>query len=412
MYPPDKVGKLCTERGEHLYKYKDLVNIVPLAMVDDLLGIAPCNFKSVALNSFINTQIEMKRLKLHTPDADGKTKCHKIHVGKRNENCPSLQVHGTAMKTVFSDVYLGDEISADGTNTLNIKRRVSKGEGIICQLMTLLEKTSIGKHYFRIALLLRDSIFLNSILTNSEIWYGVSKSDIEQLEALDKTLLRRIFRVPDSTPISGLYLESGSIRIGTLIKARRANFLHYLLKLPKKDMLSKFFYAQWDHSLKLDWTEQVKVDLKDFGLPRDLEALEKKSKYSFKNLIKKKTNEYEYRCLINMKISQSKTKMKNLEYKRLELQPYLKKFDANMAICVFRFRVKMASFSENFKGQGPLKPCPLCGIHFDTQAMSFQCGKVKDKLKISENYETIFKEDISLEMANTLQQILKIRENV
>ena len=406
----DKIGKLCTERGEHLLKYKDLVNIVPLAMVDDLLGMAPCGFKSLALNTFITTQIEMKRLKFHTPDAEGKTKCHKIHVGKRVENCPSLEVHGTPMQTVFSDVYLGDEISADGTNKLNIQRRVSKGNGIISQLLTLLEKTSVGKHYFRIALLLRDSIFLSSILKNSEVWYGVTQSDIEELEILDKNLLRSIFKVPSSTPVAGLYLESGSIRIGTLIKARRINYLHYLLKLSRSEMLSNFFYTQWEHSVKLDWTEQVKKDLSDFGLPRDLESLENLSVKYCKNLIKKKAKEYEFRCLMNMKNEKSKVKMKNLEYETLELQPYLKKLDANLAINVVRFRLKMAPFSENFKGQGPLKPCPLCGVHLDTQAMSFQCGNVRREVQINENYENVFKPDVTTQMARTLQQILKIRE--
>ena len=86
----DRIGKLCTERGENMYRYKNLVDIVPLAMVDDLLGIATCGLKSMELNTFINTQIEMKRLRFHTPDADGKTKCHRMHVGRRNEFCPQL----------------------------------------------------------------------------------------------------------------------------------------------------------------------------------------------------------------------------------------------------------------------------------------------------------------------------------
>ena len=85
------------------------------------------------------------------------------------------------------------------------------------------------------------------------------------MEALDKTLLRRIFRVPESTPIAGLFLESGCVRIGTLIKARRINFLHYMLKLSRTEMMSEFFFAQWNHSSKNDWTEQVRKDLSDFG---------------------------------------------------------------------------------------------------------------------------------------------------
>ena len=127
---------------------------------------------------------------------------------------------------------------------------------------------------------------------------GGNISDIDQLEALDKTLLRRIFRVPESTPIAALFLESGCVRIGTLIKARRINFLQYMLKLPRTEMMSEFFFAQWNHSSKNDWTEQVRKDLSDFGFPRDLESLEQKSVESFKKLTKKKMMEYELRCLL------------------------------------------------------------------------------------------------------------------
>ena len=80
----DSLGKKCMKRREHLYTYKNLVRVPPLAMVDDLLAVAPCSIKSVSVNSYINTQIEMKRLKFHTPDETGKSKCHKIHVGQKN----------------------------------------------------------------------------------------------------------------------------------------------------------------------------------------------------------------------------------------------------------------------------------------------------------------------------------------
>ena len=200
------------------------------------------------------------------------------------------------------------------------------------------------------------------------------------------------------------------MRIGTILKARRINFLHYLLNQPKEGMLSKFFYAQWQHSSRLDWTEQVKMDLFDFGLPRDLELLESRSTNNFKNLIKKKAREFELRSLVTIKKTQSK--MKNLKYDKLKLQEYLQTMDTDLATHVLRFRLRMASFSENFKGQGPQKFCPLCGIHPDSQAMSFQCGNVKATLKIEEKYENIFKNDISLRMAKLLKSIVKLRDKL
>ena len=159
------------------------------------------------------------------------------------------------MQEVTSDTYLGDVISGDGTNKLNIDDRVSRGQGKIAQILSMIEKISLGKHFYKIAFLLRESIFLSSILTNSEVWYRLTKAEIDQLELLDRSLLKRILSVPNSTPSAALYLESGCLRIGTLIKARRVNYLQYLVKLSQEDMLSRFFYCQWWDGSKLDWTK-------------------------------------------------------------------------------------------------------------------------------------------------------------
>ena len=133
----DTIGKMCKARGIHQYVYKKNVKLLPLAMVDDLLGFSECSNKSISLNNFINTHIEMKRGKFHTPNATGKRKCHKIHVGGNHATCPILKVHDTVMEDVSHDTYLGDIISGDGRNTRNIKKRVCKGLGIITKIVNL-----------------------------------------------------------------------------------------------------------------------------------------------------------------------------------------------------------------------------------------------------------------------------------
>ena len=51
------------------------------------------------------------------PDESGKTKCHKLHIGKKHVGCPALKVHGTIMPEVTEECYLGDIISSNGKNT-------------------------------------------------------------------------------------------------------------------------------------------------------------------------------------------------------------------------------------------------------------------------------------------------------
>ena len=208
-------------------------------MVDDINGISKCGLDSVALNTFINTQIELKKLKFHISDKQGWSKCHKLHVGPKNRTCPVLKVHNTVVEEVTEFTYLGDIISSDGKNTKNIKNRISKEVGKISEIMNLLEMVSLGEHYFEIAILLREAIFINGILTNSEIWYSISESEIQ-----DRMLLRRILKVQISTPQESFYLELGILPINVIVKARRINYLHYLVTRNQSEMLYKFFITQ------------------------------------------------------------------------------------------------------------------------------------------------------------------------
>ena len=53
----DKLGKNAYEYKHPLYKYKEVVEIPPLGMVDDELLIAKCGDQSVIGNSVVNTFI-------------------------------------------------------------------------------------------------------------------------------------------------------------------------------------------------------------------------------------------------------------------------------------------------------------------------------------------------------------------
>ena len=95
---------------------------------------------------------------------------------------------------------------------------------------------------------------------------------------------------------------------GTIIKARRLNYLQYLVKLPKEEMLARFFYCQWLDSNQHDWTKLVRIDLGDFCLPENLDLIQNKSEYSWKKLVKKQAKEYELSRLIKIKDTKNGSK--------------------------------------------------------------------------------------------------------
>ena len=71
------------------------------------------------------------------------------------------------MEEKKEEKYLGDVISRDGKNIKNIKARVAKGKGIVTRIMTILEGIPFGQFYFEIAVILRNSLLVSSMLCNS-----------------------------------------------------------------------------------------------------------------------------------------------------------------------------------------------------------------------------------------------------
>ena len=408
----DTLGKKVRDRGVPSYMYKNTVRVLPLAMVDDINAISRCGLESVNLNTFINTQIELKKIHFHVPNAEGKSKCHKMHIGGNKEMCQELKVHGTAMESVKEDTYLGDLISSDGKNKKNVEKRISKGLGIITQILNLLDIVSFGKHHIEMALLLRESMFINGILFNAEIWYGLNKAEINDFEDLDRLLLRRILKAPISSPKESFHLELGLIPIGEIIKIRRIQYLHHLVTRDQNEMLFQFFLTQLTNPTKGDWTETVKVNLEEYEIPLDFEQLKIKSKDSFKKALKKKAKEV---ALEKLKKQQEKhSKMKRLEYSKLEIQPYflLPEVKVDQARNLFKLRTRMAPLGENFRGYRDSVICPLCKIEVDSQDHFFQCQVMREKVEIECDMEDIYTDTITQDTADTVTKMLETRKNL
>ena len=184
-------------------------------------------------------------------------------MGKKNMLCPDLKAHDETIQNDTKEKYLGDQVASDCSNKENIDMRVSKGLGIVSQILSILDTICLGGYYFESALRLRDSILVNGILFNSEVWYDLKETEIRLLEQIDESLLRKLLNAHSKTPLEALYLELGCLPLRYIIKARRLNYLHYLVNLKDDELLAKFFKAQLNSPTKGDWINTVKDDLKE-----------------------------------------------------------------------------------------------------------------------------------------------------
>ena len=72
---------------------------------------------------------------------------------------------------------------------------MAKRISIINQMNNTLKEICYGTKYFETALVLRESEFVNGILTNLEVAYGLNEQEIIELEKIDEILLRKCLKL-------------------------------------------------------------------------------------------------------------------------------------------------------------------------------------------------------------------------
>ena len=144
----------------------------------------------------------------------GKSKCHRLHESKKKEKsfkCPAIKVHDDAMENSSKEKYLGDIVDESGKVRATIEDRRRKGFSIVSEIMSILDEIPLGVHKMEIGLNLRQAMFLNGILYNSEVWHSITETEIRLLETVDEYLLRYLVNAHSKTPLEFLYLESGGL---------------------------------------------------------------------------------------------------------------------------------------------------------------------------------------------------------
>ena len=306
----DKLGKEAYSMPEHLYKYHG-VPIPPLGMVDDVLTVSNVE-NTLIVNQMVNNFMEHKKLKL------SKEKCFRIHIGADHDNCPPLMVHEDTMKEINKEKYLGDTVESTGKLQATIDDRKTKGQGIVANILSIINEIPFGKHRITVGLKLREAMLINGMPFNSEAWHGVTNAQIASLESVDQALLRSMLKLPRGTPNNFLYLETGSLPIKWMLAIRRINYLKHIYTRNESELLRKVYNAQKENPTNGDFVCLVEKDMKKFGITHEQVAAGDVSKKYLKEVVRDV-------AFSQMKDVLSKsTKAKNIQYNTFEMQLYLR----------------------------------------------------------------------------------------
>ena len=344
--------------------------LASLLYVDDILDLSSTIGDCKAAHEKAILFAKVKKLKYSA------TKCFNMILNKRaGVEHPKLQLEDGEFVIPASVItYLGDLFNEKGNNDNLMQDRVNRGTKAMITIMAMMSETDVGDQYINVMLLLYRSLFLSTVLFNSQTWSKLRKKDIDVLRTMQQKFLKRIIGVSSSTCNASVFLELGVLPIEYEIEKRQLMYLHRILQLPVDDPVYKMFDNMRDlnDAGEQNWWTGIVRMMDKYQL--DIEVIKSLSKETFGAQVRKAVSENAFTVLY--KESKGKKKTCHLNYSKLCIQPYFTKMYPSQARLLFKCRTRTLDIKTHvtYKYRAD-SVCRSCGQNDETYEHIVNCGK-------------------------------------
>ena len=280
----------------------------------------------------------------------------------------------------------------------------NKGIGIQNKVIQMLETLPGGQFHFQIAIIYRNSYLISSILSSSEVWYGITQNEYEQLEKVDEMWIQNLMECSSSVPKDLLYLELALLPIRFIIQTRRLLYFHHILQQKKESLLHRFFMAQLSNPTSRDWVSQVLEELEDLSINLQIDEIEVMKKSLFKKIVKEAIQKKAFSYLLKKKEGRNSenAKGKKIIYEEFSIAEYLNPSDENLSIedkkWLFKCRVEDIEVKGNHRWKYQDITCLSCqeGV-IETQTHLLYCEKLlgqNENVTFIPDYKDLYSGDL------------------
>ena len=217
------------------------------------------------------------------------------------------------------------------------------------------------------------SFYVPTLIFNCQSWTNVSIKDIAKLSSVQLKYLKRMFRVPQSTPNCFMFLETGILPIEHEINRRQLGILA-ILTLSSTDPVRMLYQQMKELPLERNWANKMEETKKRYQIELNDEQIRELSPNTFKDVVKNLIRKYVFNRLIND--LSTKVKVQHLEYNQFKQQEYLTTLQPSLTYTMIKVRCSMLDTTRDrpflFKGT---KQCRLCNHEDESLLHIINCSK-------------------------------------
>lgn len=332
------------------------VSTQALTYVDDIAGVG----SKESVERVIESIAEMEKKKKFT-FSEKKSKVMVIKNGKQEGEKIEGKIKNGELGQCQEYKYLGTWITEKGTFDRQLEEIESKAEGVMNSMERLGDKT--GEMGLRVKLFLYEKVGMGTVFHGVEIWSGLRVKDKDGLERVHTGILKRILKVPKTTPTWGMYCETGFWPIKWVILYKQLMMLHGIVN--GRERLAKTVVEdQKRYEQEGTWYGEVERDAKEVQI--EISRATERTKSEWKREVKKRIKT-EVGKIAEEKIKERK-KLRFM--KRHEGKKYLTEIEGEQAEMIVRVRLNMVRASNNM---GRKEICRLCEKELETTEHLGEC---------------------------------------
>ena len=334
-----------------------------------------------------------------------------------NKNKSSIKINDKQLLQKRSVKYLGDIISYDNKYDDNIEDRKSSLNGIIAEIRSIMNEAqedleiTVAKQY-------HEGIVMSKLLYNCETWTNLTKNNLEELEKIQNNAIKRLLRIPFSTPSMGLLYELKLPTIKARISIKKLMYIHKLYQ--HEDSLAYAVLKEQENLPSNHFLKEIQEMMKNYNIKYNTEEIKAMSKSKWKTIVVQAVKKIDQKEIKEW--CQKSSKCKDLIRSNEQNTNYIEKIDSQNAKIILMERLNMTNVKTNYQGRYH-KPnstlcCTLCEKEEETTNHLLQCSTLEKTphdiidclIKLKDN-DTLLPDDLKL-LAQTISKKLEDRDKL
>ena len=213
----------------------------------------------------------------------GASKCKTMEIGNHKEKQTTWKLGNKEIEKCSTYKYLGEQISQNGKNEVNLKERLEKIKVCVRAIITCTKSEIMNRIGAKIALELHEVVTIPTLLYNSETW-TLSKTEKNFMNRAEIYAIKKVLGLPKTTPTAGIVLSTGIMFTSIRIEMKQLIFLQKILKKEESHWTRLTLMALKDENH--GWAKQITELLHAWGLEEEWTEIEGKRVQQWKREVR------------------------------------------------------------------------------------------------------------------------------